>query len=68
MVKFSVLMSIYSKENAMYFDRAMVSIWDEQTIKPSEIVLVEDGRLTDDLYNSINQLKIKLALLVEPYL
>jgi len=62
MVKFSVLMSIYSKENAMYFDRATVSIWDEQTIKPSEIVLVEDGRLTDDLYNSINQWKNKIGI------
>jgi len=58
---FSVLMSIYSKENVKYFDRAMISIWDEQTIKPSEIILVEDGKLTNDLYNSINHWKEKIG-------
>jgi len=58
---FSVLMSIYSKENARYFDRAMISIWDEQTIKPSEIVLIEDGILTDDLYSSISHWKEKIG-------
>ncbi len=56
---FSVLMSIYIKEKAIYFDRAMKSIWDEQTIKPSEIVLVEDGKLTGELYSSIAQWKLK---------
>jgi glycosyltransferase involved in cell wall biosynthesis len=58
---FSVLMSIYSKENARYFDRAMTSIWDEQTVKPSEIILVEDGKLTDELYSSISQWKEKIG-------
>ena len=42
-MKFSVLMSIYHKEKAEYFNRAMQSIWDEQTMKPDEIVLVQDG-------------------------
>ena len=60
-MSFSVLMSIYSKENARYFDRAMTSIWDEQTVKPSEIILVEDGKLTDDLYSSISQWKEKIG-------
>ena len=61
MREFSVLMSIYSKENVRYFDRAMASIWDEQTIRPNEIILVEDGRLTDDLYISISQWKEKIG-------
>jgi glycosyltransferase involved in cell wall biosynthesis len=60
-MSFSVLMSIYSKENARYFDRAMTSIWDEQTVKPSEIILVEDGKLTDELYSSISQWKEKIG-------
>jgi len=42
---FSVLMSIYHKEKPSNFDRAMLSIWDEQSVKPSEIILVEDGVL-----------------------
>jgi glycosyltransferase involved in cell wall biosynthesis len=60
-VKFSVLMSIYYKEKAEYFNRCMQSIWDEQMVKPSEIVLVQDGKLTDDLYKVINSWKSKLG-------
>jgi glycosyltransferase involved in cell wall biosynthesis len=54
-------MSIYHKEKAQYFDRAMQSIWDEQSIKPNEIVLVEDGKLTDELYETIGKWKNKLG-------
>ncbi len=61
MNKFSVLMSIYYKEKAEYFDRAMKSIWDEQTIKPNEIVLVQDGKLTDELINIISVWENKLS-------
>lgn len=56
-MKFSVLMSIYHKENPKYFDRTMQSIWDEQSLKPDEILLVEDGPLTDDLYKIIENWK-----------
>jgi glycosyltransferase involved in cell wall biosynthesis len=54
-------MSIYNKEKAEYFDRAMQSIYDEQTIKPSEIVLVEDGKLTDELDKIIAKWQGKLG-------
>jgi glycosyltransferase involved in cell wall biosynthesis len=60
-MKFSVLMSIYHKEKPEYFNRAMLSIWDEQTIKPNEIVLVQDGPLTEQLYKSIDLWKEKLG-------
>ncbi len=61
MKKFSVLMSIYYKEKSEYLHKAMHSIWDKQTIKPGEIVLVQDGELTDELYSSIEQWKEKLG-------
>ena len=60
-MKFSVLMSIYHKENPIWFDRAIQSIWDEQTVKPDEIVLVQDGKLADDLYSVIGEWKSKLG-------
>lgn len=60
-MKFSLLMSIYYKEKSEYFDRAMQSIWDEQNLKPNEIILVEDGKLTDDLYKIIEKWKIILG-------
>ena len=59
-MKFSVLMSIYHKEKVEYLNRAMKSIWDEQTIKPNEIVLVQDGKLTQELYEEIGNWKEKL--------
>lgn len=60
-MKFSILMSIYKKEKSKYFNRAMQSIWDDQTVKPNEIVLVLDGPLTDELYISINSWKEKIG-------
>ncbi|KAA0443627.1 MAG: glycosyltransferase [Candidatus Thioglobus sp.] len=62
--EFSVLISIYQHEIADYFDRAMRSIWDEQTIKPNEIVLVLDGPLTSELYKSADNWKTKLGNLL----
>lgn len=60
-MNFSVLMSIYHKENASWFNRAMHSIWDEQTIKPNQIVLVQDGPLTAELYCAISDWQKKLG-------
>jgi len=56
-MNFSVLMSIYKRENPEYFDMAIHSIWDDQTLKPNEIVLVEDGELTPELYSIIKKWK-----------
>lgn len=40
---FSVLISVYYKTNDEYLHKALLSVWDEQTYQPSEIVLVQDG-------------------------
>ena len=61
MKKFSVLMSIYKEEKVKYFDRAMKSIWDEQTVTPDEIVLGQDGKLNDGLYKAIDKWKVKIG-------
>jgi|GEM_PF-3713523 glycosyltransferase, group 2 family len=39
----SVLISVYRKTNAEYLHKALLSVWDEQSYQPSEIVLVQDG-------------------------
>ena len=54
MQKFSVLASVYFKENPDYFKAAMDSVIN-QTVKPDEIVLVEDGELTPELYAAIDE-------------
>lgn len=61
MQQFSVLIAIYDKENPGYFELAMSSIWDEQTIQPDEIVLVKDGTLTPELDDVIARWEEKLA-------
>ena len=46
---FSVLMSVYAKENPAYLDQALESNLLQQTVRPSELVLVKDGPLTPEL-------------------
>ena len=52
-MKFSCLVSLYKKEKPTYFKDAIDSILN-QTLLPNEIVLVEDGKLTEKLDNIIN--------------
>jgi len=58
---FSVLSSIYHKEHPLHFNACMESIWDKQTLKPAEIILVEDGPLTPELDKVIAQWQEKLG-------
>lgn len=48
-------MSVYKKESPEFLEQALASIWDNQLLKPSEIVLVQDGPLTEQLENIINE-------------
>ncbi len=52
--KYSVLMSVYSKERPEYLETAIMSVMN-QTCKPDQIVIVEDGELTDELYNVLDK-------------
>ena len=51
-MNFSVLMSVYFKENPEFLKESIDSIL-QQTLKPTEIVIVFDGKLTDELYRFI---------------
>lgn len=48
----SVLMSLYKQEKREYFDQAMESIVS-QTLLPDEIVLIEDGPITEELEEAV---------------
>lgn len=50
---FSVLMSLYIKEKAEFFEQCMESIVN-QTVKPSEIVIVFDGAISKELKRSVD--------------
>lgn len=54
-MKISVLMSVYKNDNANFLSRALASIYEDQTRKPDEIVVVFDGPLTDELYYVLDE-------------
>lgn len=47
-------MSVYNGDNPTYLELALRSIYDMQTFKPHEIVVVFDGPLNDELYTVLN--------------
>jgi glycosyltransferase involved in cell wall biosynthesis len=49
MQDFSVAMCVYHKDDVHHFQQAVESIYNKQTLKPSEIVIVVDGPIYDDL-------------------
>lgn len=53
-MKYSVLMSVYNKEKPEYLKLSIESMLN-QSIKPSEIVVVKDGPLTKELDNIIEE-------------
>ena len=61
-MEFSVLLSLYKKERPAYLRQSLDSIL-AQTMPPSEIVIVEDGELTDELYNVVDEYQRKCACL-----
>lgn len=46
---FSVLMSVYYKEKASFLDACIESLWIKQTLRPSEIILIVDGQIGEEL-------------------
>lgn len=62
---FSVLISVYIKEKPEYLDRALKSILIEQELFPKEVVLVEDGPLTEKLNNVIENYKKKFSNIIK---
>lgn len=59
--KFSTLLSVYKNEKPAFLNQALNSIWDNQTLKPAQIVLVKDGLLTPDLDACIEQWSQRLG-------
>lgn len=55
---YSVLMSVYCKENPRYFNTSIKSMLC-QTVKPEQFVIVEDGSLPDELEKVIIKYKNK---------
>ena len=58
-MNFSVAISVYRNDKPKDFDRALESITDLQTVKPTEIVLVIDGPISNELNDVIEKYEKK---------
>jgi glycosyltransferase involved in cell wall biosynthesis len=54
-MKLSVLLSVYGDENPGHFVEALISIWNLQTVKPAQIVIVKDGPLSGELEYEVSR-------------
>lgn len=57
-MKYSVLMSVYKSDKPLYLEKALNSIYEKQTKKPDEIVVVFDGPLTRELYSVLDRFRL----------
>ena len=56
-MKYSVLMSVYKNDNPEHLKSALNSIYEEQTKKPDEIIIVFDGPIPETLLNVLNEFR-----------
>lgn len=61
-MEFSVLMTVYDKEKPYNLRKSLLTSY-QQTIKPTEIILVCDGELTQELYDEIERIKSEIPIL-----
>lgn len=60
-MKFSLLMSVYRNDDASYFEQALHSV-EMNSVRPTDVVLVCDGKLTAELDNVIDDYASRLPL------
>lgn len=53
---FTVLMSVYFKEKSEYLKDSLISVMNN-TVIPNEIIIVEDGPLTTELYRCLDEMQ-----------
>ncbi len=63
---FSVLISSFAKDKPEELQIALQSIWDDQTVKPTEIVIVKDGPLTAELDAVISDFATRAPVKIVP--
>lgn len=64
-MNFSVLLSLYFKENVSFLNDCFKSIWDDQSINPNEIVLVLDGPIGQELQDCVNLWHVKIGSILK---
>lgn len=60
---YSVLMTVYKKDNPEYFRKSLASMLN-QTVIPDEVVVVTDGPITDNLQAVVDELDSKYPRII----
>lgn len=60
-ISFSLLMTVYRGDTLEHFNEAFNSIWFKQTVRPNEIILVQDGPVDKALSNKLIKLNEEIA-------
>lgn len=60
-------MSVYKNDSPVFLKLALESIYEKQTKKPDEIVVVFDGPISDELINVLNEFKCGKEEIVKYY-
>lgn len=60
-MSFTILMSLYFKEDPKFLNECFDSIWMKQTVKPAEIVLVIDGPIGTELQECVDSWKGRIG-------
>lgn len=58
-LRFSVLMSVYKNDNPTYLRDAIESIYDNQSLKPNQVVIVKDGDISKEVEEILFEYKSK---------
>lgn len=66
-MKFSVLMPVYIKEVPKYLAQSLESILENQSVLPTEVIIVEDGPVTTDIRNVLDHYSNLFPNLVSCY-
>lgn len=65
--QFSVLVPVYIKESPSFLTSALRSILDEQTVIPDEVIIVEDGPITEALEEVLFDFQARYPSIVKRY-
>ena len=60
---FTVAMSVYKNDNPTDFKTAIHSIYTGQTVKPSEIILIEDGPIPAELERAVQEVRGEIPVI-----
>ena len=67
MIDFSIITSVYKNDKTEFVRTALDSMMVEQSVKPSEIILVRDGKVPEELEMLLTEYKSRYPEIFKLY-